>query len=179
MFAPLARLRTRIQAAGRAHWYVRWGVDLVWITVFVAAVSAWQTRSHVRGDAPAFSAPTLDGGQVTLTSLRGRPVMLAFWAPWCVVCKQEAPNIEWTRDLVGDRARVLTVASAYRDTREVQRYVDDRAMASPVILGGDDVAARFRVEQYPTVYFLDEEGRIKNSVVGYTTTVGLLWRLWW
>jgi thiol-disulfide isomerase/thioredoxin len=143
----------------------------------VLSVGLYQTRGHLAGPAPAFALTGLDGREVTLASLKGTPTLLAFWAPWCGVCKTESQNLSWVQKLVGSRARVLSVASAWEDVGQVQAYVHQRGVDYPVLLDTVGLSRTFNVAAFPTVYFLDEEGNIKGSVVGYTSTLGLLARL--
>jgi thiol-disulfide isomerase/thioredoxin len=126
-----------------------------------------------------FSLQRLDGPPVHSTDLVGKPTLIAFWTPWCPVCKVESRNLSWAQRLVGDRARVLSIATGYDDVGAVRRYVRDHGVDYPVLLGGDDQARDFHVQAFPTVYFLDAQGRVKGSSVGYTTTLGLLARLLW
>lgn len=168
--ARLARLRER-----RA---VRWGLEVAWIAVVLAAVGAFQARNHLdSGTAPDLTLPALDGGEVSLASLAGKPAMVVFWAPWCGVCKAQSDNVGRVLRLAGSRAHVVTVAAAYDDLAEVQAYVAERGSPYPVLLGGDEAVRAFRVEAFPTVYFLDARGRVKRSTAGYTTTAGMLLRL--
>jgi thioredoxin-related protein len=69
------------------------------------------------------------------------------------------------------------VAAEFSDEAEVRAYVRERGVDYPVLLGDDAVVHAFRVEAFPTLYFLDAEGRVKASVAGYTTTLGMLARL--
>jgi thiol-disulfide isomerase/thioredoxin len=166
----LARLRQR-----RA---VRWGLEAAWVIAVVAAVGAWQARSHLApGARPELTLPSLAGPPVSLTSLRGKPVLVVLWAPWCGVCKAQSDNVSRVMRLAGDRAHVVSIAASYGDVAEVAAYVRERGVEYPVLLGGEHTARAFRVEAYPTTYFLDAEGRVKRSVAGYTTTAGLLARL--
>ncbi|WP_370644118.1 peroxiredoxin family protein [Myxococcus sp. RHSTA-1-4] len=163
----------------RRRWWVRWGVDLVVLAVVVAAVAAWQARRLPGAGTPApdFTLRTLSGETVSLESLRGKPVVLAFWAPWCGVCGMESSNISQLRSLAGGSAHVVSVAVAYDDEEAVRRFVTKHEVDYPVLLGDDGVQSAFRVDTFPTVFFLSPEGRIQRAVVGYTTLAGLSWRL--
>ena len=88
------------------------------------------------------------------------------------------PRVRGPIRLVGDRAHVVTVASAYENVEEVRAYLRARGADYPVLLADADWVARFGVTAYPTVYFLDTGGKVQKSAVGYTTTLGLLLRLW-
>jgi len=161
----------------RASRATRWAIDGLLVVAVVIGIGAYQSRYHVRGDAPAFAFAERDGTVVTNATFLGKPTLLVFWAPWCTVCRVESSNISRVARWVGEHAHVVSVASAYDDVTDVDKYVLDVGVDYPVLLGGEDGARAFRVRAYPTVYFLDDKGRISGSVVGYTTTAGLLARL--
>jgi thiol-disulfide isomerase/thioredoxin len=159
------------------RWF-RWGGEVVVVLGALLVVGLIQTRHHLGGgERPSAAFRTLDGATVTLASLRGRPVALTFWAPWCQVCAAQSGNLGRVAGWAGDRGRVVSVASAYGDVAEVRAYMTAHAVSYPVLLGDDQTTRAFRVEAFPTTYFLDAEGRVTGSVTGYTTTVGLLARL--
>jgi peroxiredoxin len=160
--------------------WVRWGVDGLVLLLVAAAVMTWQTRRlpSAGTPAPAFSLRTREGGAVSLESLRGKPVALTFWAPWCTVCKAESSNLSALKRRVGGRAHVLSVAVAWEDVEEVRRFAREQEVDYPVLLGDDALQRAYRVDTFPTTLFLSPEGRVTRAAVGYTTQVGLLWRLW-
>ncbi len=174
--SALARLRSRHQSLQQRRWY-RWASEIAIIAAVFAAVSAWQSRGHVRGEIPPVRLSTLDGRPASLAAYAGKPTLVAFWAPWCPVCKADSQNVSWVMHLVGGRANVVSIAAGYQDPSEVRQYVKDRGVDYPVLLGDDAAIAAFRVEAFPTLYTLDAEGRVKHSTTGYTSTLGMLWRL--
>jgi peroxiredoxin len=163
--------------SSKATWK-RWAVDLAILAAVVLGIGAWQTRRHLSGgEAPAALLKTLDGQAVSLASLRGKPVLVAFWAPWCTICAAESQNVSWVRRIAGNRAHVVSVAVSFEEVAQVRTFVREHAVDYPVLLGDDGVVRAFRVDVFPTVYFLDAEGRVRRSASGYTTTLGLLARL--
>jgi thiol-disulfide isomerase/thioredoxin len=166
----------RFLALRDRRWFA-WTMDLTVAALLLLGIGAWQARHHVRGQAPAVALQTLEGQPATLASLRGRPAMIAFWAPWCGVCGAQSGNVGWTRRLVGERARVISIATAFEEVAQVRRYMAEHEVAYPVLLGDEAAARAFKVEVYPTIYFLDAEGRVTGSTSGYTTTAGMLARL--
>ncbi|MGV3623493.1 MAG: TlpA family protein disulfide reductase [Archangium sp.] len=157
----------------------RWAVDLTAIAVVISAIGAFQTRNHPRGAAPAYEFTTLEGSRVSMASLKGKPTLLAVWAPWCGVCKAESGNVSRVHKWLGSQANVVSVATGFNDVREVHGYMENQGVDYPVLLARDDFQRTMNIEAFPTVFVLDSQGRIVNSIQGYTTTLGLLWRTWW
>ncbi len=117
--------------------------------------------------APEFTLQPLDGGApVTLASLRGRPVVLNFWATWCVPCFQEHPLLVSAARALGDRARFVGVI--YEDSEEqVQGFLARQGSAYPSLLDpGSRTAIAFGIFGVPETYFIDAEGRIAAKHVG-------------
>jgi peroxiredoxin len=177
--AASGRLR-RWKAAYDSRASLRWAVDIgLLLTVFIG-VGLWQTRAHVRGGPlPRFSLQTLSGEAVTSDTLAGKPTLLAFWAPWCSVCETESGNLSWAQKIVGSRARVLSVASSWQTPQQVTAYAQRNGVDYPVLLDEAGLADELKVTSFPTMYFVDEQGHIKGSAVGYTTTFGLILRTLW
>jgi cytochrome c biogenesis protein CcmG/thiol:disulfide interchange protein DsbE len=117
--------------------------------------------------APDFTLAPLDGGPpVTLASLRGKPVVLNFWATWCVPCFQEHPLLVSAARGLGDRARFLGVI--YEDSEEqVRAFLARQGSAYPSLLDpGSRTAIAFGIFGVPETYFIDADGKIAAKHVG-------------
>lgn len=149
-----------------------WLRDIAIFATLLLGISLWQGRHLLPSGEPApnVEITALDGTPVSLAELRGKKVLLYFWAPWCEVCKAVTPNLRWLAR--SDRVEVVSIASAYEDLASV-RAADPKTFSDLALLGGDDAARAFAVRAYPTFYVLDEEGRIQRSFLGYTSRLGL------
>lgn len=120
------------------------------------------------GPAPAFKLPDLADPTrpVTLAAFRGRPVVVNFWASWCVPCRREMPRLaEAARRLEG---RIAFVGINYKDRRgDAMAFVEKMRVSYPSGFDRDGaVGRRFGVYGLPTTVFVDAEGRIVGRYLG-------------
>jgi thiol-disulfide isomerase/thioredoxin len=143
----------------------------LWIFVLVRLAPHLGAIIGVRsGDdiAPAFSVATLDGAVVSSSELRGKVVLVNFWATWCLPCRAEMPLLEgmWKRH--GADGFVLVGFSTDR-TRAgaVREFLTKHAITYPVAIVGQNLEGAFGgVRGIPTSFLLDRAGRIRHRVVG-------------
>jgi thiol-disulfide isomerase/thioredoxin len=113
--------------------------------------------------APSFELVTFAGEAYSNDSLKGRPVLLVFWAPWCRVCQRDLPLLgEFSRRDKPAPLRILSIGFA--DTRtNVERFVKERAdtFVFPTAYDEDRwVAQAFKINATPTYVLLDSEGHV-------------------
>lgn len=128
--------------------------------------------------APAFEMKVINGeGSLTLEALRGRPVIMNFWASWCGPCAIEHPVLEWGARSLGHRAQFIGVV--FEDTEaNALRYLARNGSSFPQLLDErGQVAVDFGATGVPETYFIDAEGRIVDKHVGPISQMELVQRV--
>ncbi len=126
------------------------------------------TLIHVGDEAPDFSVEMLDGGNVTLSALQGKPTLLIFWATWCPPCREELAHLqEGIIDVYGDKINVLPVSRG--EKREVvEEFITKMGYTFAVGLDGEQTAYRKYATNYiPRCFVIDSKGTVVYSGVGY------------
>lgn len=119
--------------------------------------------------APDFTLDTLDGGQLTLSELRGHPVVLNFWASWCLPCRKEMPAIERVyQRYQGAGLIVVGLNMTSQDSAsDVGTFVQKFGLTFPIALDRDgSVGDHYQLLGLPSTYFIDQSGVIRSVVVG-------------
>lgn len=126
---------------------------------------------YVSGLAPDFTVVLLDEKILAMDDLRGRPIILNFWATWCAPCRQEMPLIE---ALYTDRAEdgLVVLAINYGESEDtVTDFMAEAAYTFPIALDPDlTLAQSYLVRGMPTTYFIDRDGVIQQVHIGEMTS---------
>ena len=122
------------------------------------------------GDLSAdFTLEDLDGQTITLSSLRGRPVMLNFWASWCGPCRSEMPDIQavYIERLVDSPSLVILSINMGESSATIRQFMEDGHYTFPALLDSQkSVALQYDVTAIPTTFFIDENGIIIERRLG-------------
>jgi len=125
-------------------------------------------QNHDRKPAPNFTLLDSNGAKVTLASLKGKVVLLNFWATWCGPCQVEIPwFIEFNKTY---KARGLAVVGVSMDEdgwKSVKPYLATKKIDYPIVVGTDDTAKAYGgVDSLPSTFIIDRDGKIAFSHTG-------------
>ena len=145
----------------------RWGVAQILDTL--GAVGGLAARSTGgEGAAPDFTLATLDGRRASLSDYRGRPVLINFWATYCVPCRVEMPLLQRMAD---KHPNLVVLLIDERDNTPAARgFIGDLHIRSTVLLDTDGKAGdQYRIAGLPTTIFVRSDGSIEGRYLGQTS----------
>ena len=116
--------------------------------------------------APDFSVTPLDGQTVKLSELKGKRVVLDFWATWCPPCLKEIPHFIQLRN-EAPVAELVIVGISSEDADTLKPFVKQKSINYPVASAEDLPSPFNEVTSIPTTFFIDRQGVIQKVVVGY------------
>jgi cytochrome c biogenesis protein CcmG/thiol:disulfide interchange protein DsbE len=136
--------------------------------VVVAACGTGGSTARTGEPVPAIAGTTIDGKPLDLSRYRGTPLILNFWASWCVPCREEFPLFEERLATLGPRDGLQVVGVLYKDQPELAKaFLDDLGATWPSLTDSDgSIAAAYRVVAPPQTYFIDKDGILRGIQIG-------------
>lgn len=117
--------------------------------------------------APDFQLPNLDDEALSLNELRGKPVVLNFWATWCGPCRTEMPYLQEIYEKYSDEGLMLLAIDIDESPSQVEKFLLSNNLSLPVLLDiGGAVTKKYRIQVIPTTYFIDGDGIIQSKRIG-------------
>ncbi|MBM4420700.1 MAG: TlpA family protein disulfide reductase [Chloroflexi bacterium] len=129
-------------------------------------VDSPDTAGRVGSLAPDFEWNVAGGGTATLASLRGKTVIVNFWATWCVPCRDEMPALE--RAAKADPSVVVLAVDLLEEGEPVRAFFDSLGLRAlrPLLDTDGTVARRYAVFSLPTTFFVAPDGMVRVVHVG-------------
>jgi len=118
-------------------------------------------------DVPAFTVRDIDGKSVSLADLKGKVVLVNFWATWCPPCRAEIPDLVKLQDKYRDKLVILGISEDEVDPAQVKAFATEQKMNYPIVMATTELRQIFKgVAALPTTFVLDTEGKIQMRHVG-------------
>lgn len=161
--------------ASRLRRLRRFGLEFGVILLVFFGLGLWQTRGLLpKGEPlPEFDLVDLEGERVTLTDYRGKTLLVHFWATWCGVCRQEFSALNALHENLEPDEALLTVVADSKDRARLAQFVREHQLEYPVLLGTQELLGNYKIEAFPTNYYVDSAGLLRDKTVGLSTRLSM------
>lgn len=145
---------------------------LLLTVVFITIASCASPRQHKEAPekgsyAPDFTLYNLKGEEVSLSSLRGKKVVLNFWATWCPPCREEMSTLQKVYEEQKSKGVIIVGVNVGEEPARVRDFLHEAGVEFPILLDTDwEVAWKYRIRGLPCTFWIDEEGIIREITIG-------------
>jgi len=135
--------------------------------VITGCTAGSEPTAAVGNVAPDFQLQNLDGQSITLSGLKGNPVLINFWATWCQPCVSEMPHLQEINNEWSDKGLVVLAINWGESAAQVEQFLQAHNLSLPVLLDTKKVVAqKYGIRAFPTTFFIDKDGIIQVKVIG-------------
>lgn len=133
--------------------------------------------ANIGNIAPDFELRTLDGQTVKLSALRGKPVLVNFWATWCPPCRAEMPYLQQVHEKWTTKGLVLLAIDLEEDTETIRKFMTELNLSMTVPLDTDGrVGKAYGITGIPETFLIDKDGIIRQKIIGAFPSVAAIER---
>jgi len=145
--------------------------------LFFAATCSRDTEKVIdTGKAPDFTLSDNRGHATTLSSLRGKVVVLEFWATWCPPCRESVPELNAVYEkFKGKNVEFLGISldKGSEAPSAVRDFVTEHAVSYPVVFDDQNVNRLYGVSGIPAIFIINKDGKVVKSFTGFIPGLGI------
>jgi peroxiredoxin/outer membrane lipoprotein-sorting protein len=139
---------------------------------FTRTVGAGQPLAN--SVSPDFVLQDLEGKDTALSSFKGKPVLVDFWAVWCEPCREQMPKIQEAQRLFSGKGLIVLAINDGETPEAAGKYIREHGYSFPVLLDPNrTVADKFSVAGIPSLFLIDGDGHVRAQFTGYSPLVDL------
>ena len=116
--------------------------------------------------APDFTLKDISGKDVSLSSFKGKPVLLNFWATWCPYCREERPLLNSLYKEYKNKGLIIVAVSTDKSAQKVKDYLKKMPMEFTLLIDNGKIAEIYGVYALPTSFLINRDGAIKQKFMG-------------
>ena len=148
---------------------VLFGAAGIVIAIVASALSTSDIEQAVGKSIPMWTMTSIDGEEFTSDDLKGRVVLVDFWASWCAPCRTASPFMQELHEKYGDQGLVVIGANTGEDAEGVaaRSYRDQHGYSYVITHDNQEIVDKWGIGGLPTFVFIDREGKIDNVEVGF------------
>ena len=178
MIAKTGKVLNPIQAEAKGiclkNLFVRsFVLFLLGLSLLLVSGCSKEEKGVVFGKAPDFSLKNLEGEEIALSKLRGKVVLLDFWATWCGPCRESIPHLIDLYKTYQPKGFTIIGMSVDKENEEaaLRRFVKSMDIPYSVVLSPESLARQYGISGIPTTFLIDREGKILEKIVGFNGTI--------
>ena len=142
--------------------------------VFLLLHCGKEGKAPLSSLAPDFALRTLNGEEITLSKLKGKVVLLDFWATWCAPCRESIPHLVQLHKTYQEKGLEVIGMNVDRgDVDTVRRFAKSMEIRYPIVIAQDEVQRNYGVTGIPMTVLIDRDGRIRQKFMGFTNGISI------
>jgi len=147
------------------------------VILAIFAIRMWQHQDLTYGNVPSFYSKSLTGKTLSSNPPANESMLIHFWATWCKICYFENDNIQ----TISKHYKTLNIAIQSGSDEEIIKFAVANNIKLDNVINDNSgtLSEMFGVKGTPTSFIINPEGFIQFSEIGYTSRLGLWFRLWW
>jgi peroxiredoxin len=142
-------------------------IGIAAIFALVSTKEAPVKRAAAGLQAPSFELKDIEGKMWRLSDLKGKVVLVNFWATWCDSCKSENPSIQKLINLEKDNDKFIFISILFKDKpSNAVEYMKANNFTFPVLIDDKDIASAYGITGVPETFIIGKDGLIRKKVIG-------------